>query len=95
MIITIWITIVLLAIGYAVLSKTVYENRDNIKSNLSYIKENNELINKNAQLINIINIMLSHSELKIDWEKYAGRLRKLGIIVDDTWRNQDIEDPEG
>ena len=91
----IYALLALLAIVMFNISKFVIKNHEAISHNRSLIQKNEDLINKNAQLINIINIMLSHSELNIDWKMYADRLKKLGIIIDDDFRNQDIEDPEG
>ena len=71
-------------------------SRKLIEQNLDYIKKNKELIAQNSKLIWLINVMLSNSELKIEWEKYKDKLREAGICyIDDNHRNQDIEDPEG
>ena len=91
----IYALIIMLAVITMVIAWYVVDNRDGIAQNLSYIKQNKELINRNAQLIHIINVMLSNSNLKVEWEKYCEKLKKLGIVIDDPHRNLDIEDPEG
>lgn len=73
----------------------VFENRGNIERNLTYIKQNKELIEQNTNLIHLINVMLSNSELKVEWNHYAERLKELGIDIQDPHRNQDLYDPEG
>lgn len=89
------IIVVCLLAGEVFLLKQVKENRRNIQANLSYIKENKELIAQNSSLIHLINIMLSHSDLKVDWDRYAEKLMTVGIDIKNAYRNQDIYDPEG
>lgn len=81
--------------GEVFLLKQVKENRRNIQANLGYIKQNKELITQNSSLIHFINIMLSNSELKVDWYHYAEKLKAAGIDIMDKRRNQDIYNPEG
>ena len=89
------IIVVCLLAGEAFLLKQVKENRRNIQANLGYIKQNKELITQNSSLIHLINIMLSNSELKVDWDRYAEKMRAAGIDIKDAHRNQDIYNPEG
>ena len=74
--------IAILAMSLLLTVRFVIKNKDGIEQNFTYIKRNKELINKNAQLIQVINMLISNSQFKAEWNRYKEQLRTLGICPD-------------
>jgi len=58
------------------------------------INTNKKSIQDNQQLIHYINVWLSNSNIKVDWEAYKMALKQHGVDMN-SYSYLDITDPEG
>lgn len=90
------VLIILLIFWCAYLTVRIYNNKRYIELAKERIETNEVLIQQNYELIRIVSIMLSNSDIKVDWERHAKAVKTiLGVDINDPERNLDITDPEG